>query len=245
MKYFRIVGVALLILMTSFVKEAFAQDHAAIVGNAVGEISSVSGPATVRVDLGDCQFSIALGEGDHAKYNDPDLVLYRASRSLADHDLPYLKQAEMTSGYDWWFEEPKAARVRWVGLMCDNTSDFKWSSSPMRSEVSPELQDIMDSNSLKCQADFDGKKWTPLRKGGGVNFEDIDVPGANGFVVDIKSKNGIQGSRFCFFNGKNVLIGVSGGGANIQGEKSSKDSFLYPLLRSIQFKSDAMRAQQQ
>jgi hypothetical protein len=245
MKYVRIVGTVLLLLMASFVKEAFAQDHVAIVGNAVGEISKVSGPATVRVDLGNCQFSIALSEGDHAEYNDPDLVLYRASHSLADQDLPHLKQAEMTSGYDWWFEEPKAARVRWVGLMCGNTSDFRWSSSPMRSEVSPELQDIMDSNSLKCPADFDGKKWTSFRKGGGANFEDIDVPGASGFAVDIKSKSGIQGSRFCFVNGENVLIGMSGGGTNIQGEKRSKDSFLYPLLRNIKFKSDVMPTHQQ
>jgi hypothetical protein len=242
MKYLRLAGMALLILISFSVKEVFARDYSAIVGNAVGEIASVSGPATIRVDLGDCQFSITLGEGDHAKYNDPDLVLYRASRSLADHDLPYLKQVEMASGYGWWFEDPKIAGVRWVGLMCDNTSDFKWSSSPMRSEISQELQDIMDSNSLKCPADFDGKKWVPFRKGGGANFEDIDVPGAKGFVVDIKYKNSIHGSRFCFVNGGNVLIGVSGG-VNIKEDKRSRDDFPHPLLRSIQFKSDSMPEQ--
>ena len=92
MKYSHIVGAVFIFLMAFFVKTAFAQDRLIIVGNAAGEISGVDGPATIQVDMGDCRFSIPIGEGEHVKYNDPDLVLYRANRSLADHDLPHLKQ---------------------------------------------------------------------------------------------------------------------------------------------------------
>lgn len=241
MKYRCIVGVALILLIASFIKPAFAQGRLVRVGNAIGEISSVDGPAVILVDMGNCKFSMVIRGGDHVKYNDPDLVLYRANRLLSEHDLPHLKQAEMTSGYDWWFENPKNVKAQWMGMMCDNTSDFKWSSSPTRADVSPELQDIMDSNSLKCPADFDGREWRPIRNKDGLSFKNIDLVGANGFVIGSKSKGEAQESRFCFIHRENVLIGVSGGGANL---RNGRDGSILNVLQSIKFKSDALPAKQ-
>jgi len=195
----------------------------------------------ILVDMSGCSFSMKLRDGDHVKYNDPDLVLYRANYPLADHDLPHLKQAEMTSGYDWWFEKPKTDKAQWMGLMCDNTSDFKWSSSPKRANVSPELQDIMESNSLKCPADFDGKKWVRTQKKDDVIFKNIDLAGASGFVIGNKSKDQIQGSRFCFIHGGNVLIGVSGGSQNSQNENGNA---ILNVLQSIEFKSNDLPPKQ-
>jgi hypothetical protein len=241
MKYHSIVGAALILLIASFVKPVFAQDRSVRVGNAAGEVSSVDGPAVILVDMSGCSFSMTLREGDHVKYNDPDLVLYRANRPLADHDLPHLKQAEMTSGYDWWFENPKTDKAQWLGLMCDTISDFKWSSSPKRADVSPELQDIMESNSLKCPADFDGKEWVQNQKKDGVIFKNIDLIGASGFVISSRSNDKIQGSRFCFIHGGNVLIGVSGDGQNLQNEKSNP---ILNVLQSIEFKPNELPAKQ-
>ncbi|MDR7009769.1 hypothetical protein ACW9YQ_04740 [Paraburkholderia strydomiana] len=235
MNYRPIVAVVLFLLVASFIKPAFAQDQWVRVGNAAGQTASADGPAVILVDMGNCRFSMTIGKRDHVKYNDPDLVLYRANRTLTDHHLPHLKQAEMTSGYDWWFEEPKTMKAQWMGLMCDKISNFKWSSSSTRAEVSPELQDIMDSNSLKCPANFDGKQWVPISSKDGVIFKNIDLSETRGFVIDSRSKTKDQGSRFCFIHGENILIGVSGGGANLRNEK--KGSILN-VLQSIEFKSD-------
>jgi hypothetical protein len=150
----------------------------------------------------------------------------------------------MASGYDWWFEEPAAVGVQWAGLMCDNVSNFNWSSSPTRSEVSPELQDILDSNSLKCPADFDGERWVPLQKKDYTRFQLIDTDGMNGFLIDSKSRSGIRRSRFCFVRGQSVLIGVAGGGANIESEKNYKSGSLLNVLQSIEFKPDMAPSKQ-
>jgi hypothetical protein len=234
MKYFRIVVLAVIFSLSSFVKPVLAQERLAVIGNAIGEISSVDGPAMLQVDMGNCQFSMVIGEGEHVKYNDPELILYRAKRLLPDRDLPYLKQAEMTAGYDWWFEEPKAIKFQWVGLMCENVSDFNWASGSTQTDISRALQGIIEANSLKCPADFNGKQWNS--KNSDNNFERIEVVGGSGFLINRKSKNGVQGSRFCFVHGKNVLIGVSGGGVDLR----SRGSPLSTVIRSIKFKSDTL-----
>ncbi|CAG4928493.1 hypothetical protein [Paraburkholderia saeva] len=235
MKHYITIFVVGFLAVACFSGDALADDGMMRLGVGTSTLMA-DGPKSVQVRMGDCQFSMTLKKGEHIKYNDPDLILYRANAPLPDRELPFLQQAQTYSGYDWWFEKRGTVNVPWIGFMCENTSDFKWSLDNAQTDISQEMQDITDANSLRCPADFDGKQWTPLRKTGGANFENIDVPGANGFVVDIKSKkNGIQGPRFCFVNGKNVLIGVSGGGANTQGEKNSKDGFLLPLLRSIKF----------
>ncbi|MCP3706229.1 hypothetical protein M3I54_04390 [Paraburkholderia sp. CNPSo 3274] len=242
MKHYITIIVAGWLAVACFSGNALADDGVETLGAGTSTVTA-DGPTSVQVRMGDCQFLITLKKGEHIKYNDPDLILYRADAPLPDRELPFLQQAQTYSGYDWWFEKRGATHVPWIGLMCENTSDFKWSPENAQTDISPELQDIMDANSLRCPADFDGKKWTPIRKSGGANFKNIDVPGAHGFVVDAKSKNGIQGSRFCFVHGKNVLIGVSGVGANILAEGNSKNGFLLTLLRGIGFKSDAMPAQ--
>lgn len=240
MKHYITIFVAGLLAVACFSGDALADDGVKTLGVGTSALTA-DGPTSAQVRMGDCQFSITLKKGEHIKYNDPDLIFYRANAPLPDRELPFLQQAQTYSGYDWWFEKSGTAHVPWIGFMCENTSDFKWSPDNSQTDISPELQDIMDANALRCPADFDGKKWTPLRKGGGVNFENIDVHGANGFVVDSESKKGIQGSRFCFVHGKNVLIGVSGGGADLRGEKNGS---VVDVLRSIEFKSNAVPVKQ-
>ena len=241
MKHYIAIAVAAWLAVACFSCDALA---AGTVKLGVGtSVVTADGPTSVQVRMGDCEFSMTLEKGEHIKYNEPDLILYRADVALPDRKLPFLQQAQTYFGYDWWFEQRASAHMPWIGFMCENTSDFMWSPDNAQTDISQEMHDIMDANSLRCPADFDGKKWTPLRNSEVTNFENIDVLGANGFVVDTKSKNGIQGSRFCFVHGKNVLIGVSGGGADIQGERSSKEGFLPPLLRTIEFKSQATPTQ--
>ncbi|MEM5403697.1 hypothetical protein [Paraburkholderia unamae] len=242
MKHYITIFVAGWLAVACFSGETLADEGVRKLGVGTSTVTA-DGPKSVQVSMGDCKFSMTLKKGEHIKYNDPDLIIYRADAPLPDRELPFLRQAQMYSGYDWWFEKRGTAYVPWIGFMCENAADFKWSPDNAQTDISQEMQDIMSANSLRCPADFDGKKWTPLRKSEVANFKNIDVPGANGFMVDIKSKVGIQGSRFCFVNGKNVLIGVSGGGADIRSERNSKDGFLPTLLRSIQFKCAAMPAQ--
>jgi hypothetical protein len=235
MKCPSVVNVTRILLCAFFIVSTSAYNRTIVLGNRTGEVYSIDGPATVRVSMGECQFSMTIEAGQHMRYNDPDVVLYRATGSLAECKLPHLKQAEMASGYDWWFEEPKDAKISWVGLMCDSVSNFSWSSST-HEEISPQLQSIMDSNSLKCPADFDGKKWVSLHQTDGTRFENIDVSGASGFVIDRFSDKKFRGSRFCFIHGGNVLIGVSGNGTNVRREKNH----LLNTLRSIEFEPDAL-----
>ncbi|SAK59357.1 hypothetical protein AWB82_02664 [Caballeronia glebae] len=240
MTYFRRVAwiFAFAFLARSFVDPVLAQNRPLIVGNAVGEMSSVNGPALVQVDMGGCRFSMALGEWEHVKYNDPDFIFYRSKHPLADGALPYLKQAEMSSGYDWWFEEPKDANFPWIGLMCESASDFSWSVSTPP-EISPELQEIMDSNSLKCPANFDGEKWVPRRKmNDEVPLDNFEVVQKGGFIIDVKEKNARLGSRFCFVSGTNVLIGVSGGWADRGGNRDVRNDSILDFLRKLKFESD-------
>jgi len=238
------IFVAGFLAVAYFSGDALADDGMVKLGVGTSTLTA-DGPKSVQVRMGDCQFSMTLKKDEYIKYNDPDLILYRANAPLPDRELPFLQQAQTYSGYDWWFEKRGTINVPWIGFMCEKISDFKWSPDNAQPDISQEMQDIMDANSLRCPADFDGKQWTPLRRNGGSNFVNVDVPGANGFALDIKSKDGVKGARFCFVNGKNVLIGVSGGGANIQDGKRPKDGFILPLLRSIKFKSDAMPARQQ
>lgn len=236
MKRFCVETVMAAIFTMLFAGVVFAQDHLITLGNAVGEVSNVDGPAWIQVDMNGCQFFMKIDRGDHVKYNGPDFIFYRSNYLAADRDLPYLKQAEMSAGYDWWFEDPKDKKIPWVGLMCESISSFKWSSDPVKTDMSPELQDVMDSNLLKCPADFDGEKWVVRQGVSGARFINLDVIGGVGFVIGDKMKNGGQGSRFCFVNGRNVLIGISGGGIGIGEDKGAGDSII-GVLKGIEFKS--------
>lgn len=226
----------------SFANLVFAEYRPLIVGIAVGEMSGVKGPASMQVDMRGCQFFMKIAHGEYVKYNDPDLIFYRSRRTMKGRDLPHLKQAEMPSGYDWWFNEPKNAKNPWAGLMCESISNFKWSLNPGREEISPELQDIMDSNSLRCPADFDGEKWVKRR--GSARFTNFNVVGGVGFMIDRKLKNGEAGSRFCFVHGEYVLIGVSGGEVGGGDEGRESGGSIINFLKNIEFKSDDVPAKQ-
>ncbi|WP_157378144.1 hypothetical protein [Burkholderia ubonensis] len=236
MKNFRVATVVSVIFPMLIGDMVFGQDRPLMVGNAIDEVSNVDGPAWVQVDLSGCQFSMKIDHGGHVKYNGPDFVFYRSNYPVGDLDLPYLKQAEMSSGYDWWFEQPKNEKLPWMGLMCESSSSFRWSSNPAKADISPEFQSVMDSNSLRCPADFDGEKWA-MREGEGARFVELNVAGGRGFVIGDNMGSGSRGARFCFINGVNVLIGVSGGGIGI-GEDAGGGGSIINLLKGIEFKLD-------
>lgn len=194
------------------------------------------GPAAVKIEMIGCNFSMILKKYDHIEYGVPELIFYRASSTLPYRELPFLEQVKTYSGYGWWFEEGRAANVPWIGFMCESTSSFKWSiDNAGNDDVTQAMQDIMDDNSWRCPADFDGKKWISHQNSKGVNFENIDVPGASGFVVDFMSKNKNKTSRFCFVYGDDVLIGISGGSFDNQVDENSKSTSLRDVLRTLAF----------
>lgn len=221
----------------SFAYDAFADDGVKTLGVGTSTLTA-DGPMSVQVNMGECQFSIALKKGEHIKYNNPDLIFYRSNARLTDQDIPFLHQVQTYSGYDWWFEKRGAVHVPWIGFMCENASDFKWSPDNAQTDVPTGLQDIIDANSLRCPADFIGGKWIRTQKSG-ASFRNLDVVGGQGFLVDetVTKKNSGGGSRFCFVHGGNVLIGVSGG-AGLWPADDSKSNSLVNVLRDIKFKSD-------
>ncbi|WP_155122964.1 hypothetical protein [Burkholderia ubonensis] len=239
MKHYAMVIFTSWLMIISVVNDVLADESTKTLGSGAS-IFKVDGPASVQVRMGDCNFSISLKDGEHVKYNDPDLVFYRAFDSVSDYDLPYLKQAEMYAGYDWWFERNSAAHIPWIGFMCENTSDFKWSSNPEIADITQALQDVMDSNSLRCPADFDGKKWVPMSKEFDDHFATLDVDGAQGFVVDEPFEHhnrSVGGSRFCFVSGDSVLIGISGDGLMLPTKGDVSSNSILEILKAFKFPS--------
>ncbi|WP_155122508.1 hypothetical protein [Burkholderia ubonensis] len=123
MKHYATVIFTSWLMIISVVNDVLADESTKTLGSGAS-IFKVDGLASVQVRMGDCNFSIGLKDGEHVKYNDPDLVFYRAFDSVSDYDLSYLTQAEMCAGHEWWFEKNSAAHIPWIGFMCENTSDF-------------------------------------------------------------------------------------------------------------------------
>jgi hypothetical protein len=236
MKNSMAVMLACWLMVASIFNDALADDGTKMVGTGTSTLK-VDGPASVQVRMGDCRFSINLKNGEHIKYNDPDVIFYRAGASISDHELPSLNQAQTYAGYDWWFDKRGRSHVPWIGLMCENISDFKWSSSHEDSDISLESRDILNSNSLKCPADFNGKEWVRTSKTGN-RFMRLDVEGAKGFVVDESStgkKWNEDGSRFCFISESNVLIGISGDGLALSSKTGASTRSILDILRTFKF----------
>lgn len=227
-----------LTLIFSFSSIALADNGTVTLGEGASVLAA-DGPTSVQVRVGECQFSISIKEGEHIKYNNPEVILYRANGRVPDRDLPFVRQAQTYSGYDWWFEKRGSRNVPWIGFMCESAENFKWHPDYIAADSTPALQDIMDENAINCPADFVKGKWVSASKS--LNqFTSLNVAGGQGFVVNASNilKKGDKGARFCFLSGGNLLIGVSGGRADLLREDGPENSSLLNILRSIEFKSD-------
>lgn len=237
------ISVAGLALIFSFPCVALAGNGAVSLGDGASVLAA-DGPTSVHVRMGECQFSISIKEGEHIRYNNPDVIFYRANGHVPAQDLPFVQQAHTYSGYDWWFEKHGSRNVPWIGFMCESAATFKWSPDYVAADSTPALQNIVDANTLNCPADFVSGKWVSSSKS--INqLTLVDVTGGQGFVVSSSNilKKGDHGARFCFLSGSNVLIGASRG-TSLWREKSFEDSSLLDVLRNIEFKSDVMPVKQ-
>jgi Uncharacterized protein conserved in bacteria (DUF2345) len=157
------IFVAGLTLIFSFSSVALADDGAVTLREGASMLAA-DGPASVQVRTGECQFSISIKEGEHIKYNNPDVIFYRANGHVPDRDLPFVQQAHTYSGYDWWFEKRGSRNVPWIGFMCESAANFKWSPDYVAADSTPALQDIVDANAINCPADFVRGKWVSTSK---------------------------------------------------------------------------------
>jgi hypothetical protein len=221
--------------------KALGADRKISVGGGVHDVPYADGPASVNINMGDCKFSMNLKQGEHVKFNDPDVTFYRAPHKLPSSELPFLFQEKLTSGYAWSFEKRGKLKIPWFGLMCEKTSNFKWSSAEALAETSPALMDIFHLNSLKCPADFNGKKWIKYSSNTGGFFKELRRDDWKGFIVDYsmeKNENAPNGTKFCLVHGDNVIIGVSGEDFGLRSLNRVADESIENTLITIKFNLD-------
>lgn len=191
------------------------------VGNETGYSDSASGKIVAAIHQGNCNYSMVLLENQYVKFNTPDVVFLESDIKPTDKNWPYLEQAEMSAGYDWSFKKNGDPKSKWFGLMCGGVEDFYLQDSPesIDSEnISPELQDIKQANSLKCPASLSASGWVPTKNAGppeGYIFQQLSGAEWSGFMFGFKNKNNDSFARisFCLVQGNNVLIGAAGNGS--------------------------------
>ena len=208
------------------------------VGNAPGEVLTVSGPIAPKVDLGACKFSIRLSLGQMAIFNDPDLVIYYASFSKGGE--AYLSQAQTSFGSSWGFEKKGSHRDKWMGFMCESSENFSKIMSRgdgyQQLESTPALDDIRQSNDLRCPATLTAGKWVPrpnLKKSQDFLFREISGEGWSGFLIGYKASKkskSITSLRFCAISGSHVLMGASENGDH---PLALTNNFFYELGDSL------------
>ncbi|GLC91842.1 hypothetical protein Tamer19_12500 [Cupriavidus sp. TA19] len=207
------------------------------VGNDIGSSQFADGPGNIAVTLGDCKFSINLAKDDHIRFNDPDMIIYRSATRFSDNRMPYLSQTEMAAGYDWSFKKKGRLDDRWIGIMCESTSNFSWGIKNIEN-VTPELTQIIATNSYRCPAKFTNNAWNPISMGKGVKFRALDGKGWSGVVVAYLHRNNqtkLERINICIVQGSNVLIGAS---ENFNGTLRIPVSFfdeIAELMSSIEF----------
>lgn len=195
-------------------------DSGVTLGNEVGSTLSVAGPKSVTVNMSECHFKITLENNQNLLFNIPDVVFYEADTALKKNNLPYLWQAEMSAGYDWAFKKSGNLYDKWFGVMCENSENFSWnddalSASKQHEEVTPEQQQIRDSNDLKCPAKLINGEWVLNdQKMNSKNylFKALKGTNWNGFIVGYKNnkfKSTLSSVRFCLVHDKKVIIGAS------------------------------------
>jgi len=186
------------------------------VSNAPGEMRNFTGPGSPILSVGQCKFSINIQAGQRAIFNGPDLVLYY-SKTRQDQ-MPYLLQAETNFGYAWSFKKKGSRRDKWVGVMCENMEDFSKitvANEISKKDHSPALDEIRQSNDMKCPATLEAGKWTPhpiLKKGEDYLFSAISGDGWTGFLIGYrasKERGELTSVRFCMINENHVLVGAA------------------------------------
>lgn len=219
MIYVKVWACVLAIIGLTFHTPSKAQSSVTV-GNAPGEMLAINGPSAPRVDLGACKFSINLSPSQAAIFNDPDLIIYYSATGR--NGGAYLSQEPSNSGADWGFKKNGSARDRWMGFMCESLENFSKlipnSDSSQPAGSTPALDDIRQSNDLKCPATLTEKKWTPrpiLKKGEDYIFKEISGEGWSGFLIGrraAKKPKEIASLRFCAISGSHVLIGATENG---------------------------------
>ena len=186
------------------------------VGDAPGEMQNVMGPGSPILSVGQCKFSINVQAGQRAVFNGPDLVLYYSE--TRQDQMAYLLQAETNFGYAWSFKKKGSRRDKWVGVMCENVEDFSKitaTNETLKEDRSPALDDIRQSNDMKCPATLEAGKWTPrpiLKKGEDYIFNAISGDGWTGFLIGYrasKERGKLTSVRFCMINENHVLVGAA------------------------------------
>lgn len=192
------------------------EQSAVLVGDRAGYVKSANGPNTVSVDLGDCGFTMKLLEGQHVKYDGPDVIFYESAKELSGDDLPYLWQAQMSAGYSWAFKNKGKLKVRWFGMVCENKNNFYWSIDKNQiDQQTPEIQQIMQDNSERCPARLVNDKWVQNNLRGKTVFRSLTGNGWNGFIfgyMQDKNLSALQSLGFCLVKGNSVIIGATGDG---------------------------------
>lgn len=202
------------LIIVSVCADAIAGDvTSAPIGEGVAALQSADGPKNVDFDLSDCKFSLSLSLNQHVKYNGPDAILYQSTDGYAKDRLPYLSQTNTSVGYDWSFRKRGNVTDKWVGMMCESTSDFYWSINQDQIDgLNPGLQQVMDLNSEKCPADYRDGKWVANKQTTGSIFRPLSGDGWSGFVDGSLRKDNssyLNTLRFCVVMGDKVLIGAS------------------------------------
>ncbi|POR54505.1 hypothetical protein B0G62_102113 [Paraburkholderia eburnea] len=181
------------------------------IGDQAGYVKTADGPLAVSVDMEDCTFDMQLSKNQHIKYNGPDIIFYDATQVASDGILPYLLQAQMSSGYSWSFKTRGHADLKWFGMMCENKSDFYWSANKKSlDDQTPETQQIMEDNSDRCPADFKNGKFSPNKKTKNLIFRPIDNNQWSGFIYGNPSKRDrstLAYAGFCLIHNDSVIIG--------------------------------------
>ncbi|UWF49238.1 hypothetical protein NYP20_28815 [Pseudomonas sp. N3-W] len=216
----RYVLAAMCLISTSAFSSNLA-DTVVNVGDETGYSAFASGKTVAAIHQGNCNYSMVLLENQYVKFNTPDVVFLESNTKPTDNSWPYLEQAEMSAGYDWSFKKNGDPKSKWFGLMCDGIEDFDLQGSPVSIDsenISPELQDIKQANSLKCPATLTASGWVPTKNAGRPEeyiFQQLTGTDWSGFMFGFKNRDKDSFARisFCLVQGNNVLIGAAGNGS--------------------------------
>ncbi|SFE08289.1 hypothetical protein SAMN05216577_1653 [Pseudomonas citronellolis] len=235
--------IVLFISTTGAISTAIASppEHTVSLGNRLEDVRDFSGPSVIETKQGDCSYSLSLGDHQHAQYDDPDIVIYEAPSKINRNSTPYLWQAESATGYDWAFKNPGNPELKWFGLMCESKENFPFSMTN-EDDLPPEYREILESNSLKCPADFRNGRFVIKSSMAGDNsyiFQRLSENNWEGVLVlhKQKGKENYDQIRFCLVHEGVVLIGTS---ENEEPAPSIDKNFaedLAKIIKTVNFKN--------
>lgn len=210
-------------------------------GNGIRDVQEFSGPGVIKTTQGECSYSLLIDSQQHARYNDPDIVIYEAPSKINRNSIPYLWQAESATGYDWAFKNPGNPELKWFGLMCESKENFPFSITN-DDDLPPEYREILESNSLKCPADFRNGRFVIKPSMAGDNsyiFQRLSENNWEGVLVlhKQKGKENYDQIRFCLVHEGAVLIGTSENKEPTPNIDKNFADDLIKIIKTINFKS--------